>query len=188
MESFFITVSQSVSVYSKKPETSLDISNQEEFNGRDWLNSIRRAGRANGKRGCYPEIGKPPVAPGAHTTAALLEARPCQRHLVLSRNSGIPAPTSVADATTVPENALVLLCCFRHHRPRQTTKEKCLLFPPTFQAPPAFSTGRTSPEAAARESGKATGCLLTPLGYRELAGRERSLEPAETSSAHVPVS
>lgn len=38
----------------KKTETNLDISSKEEFNRKDWLNNVGRAGRAKGKKGWYP--------------------------------------------------------------------------------------------------------------------------------------
>ena len=133
-----------ISIYSKK-KTNLDISSQVEFNGRDWLNDVKRAGRAKGRRGRYPRIRKLPMLK-AHTHCC-------------SAGSMAPATTALEPhqcywaGIRSPRSSQ---CCCSHHwhqgsschpllllLPKALPKQQRNVSTPTCQAPPAFSIGRT---------------------------------------------
>lgn len=143
----FLFYSIPISIYSKKKKqkTNLDISSQEEFNGRDWLNDVKRAGRAKGKRGRYPRIRKLPMLK-AHTHCC-------------SAGSMAPATTALEPhqcywaGIRSPRSSQ---CCCSHHwhrggschpllllLPKALPKQQRNVSTPTCQAPPAFSIGRT---------------------------------------------
>lgn len=59
--------------------------------------------------------------------------------------------TKAADTTADAEGALVIRSCFCCQRHSLTAREKCSLFPPTFQAPPAFFHWQNLPRSSCKE-------------------------------------
>lgn len=162
----FLFYSIPISIYSKKKtkKTNLDISSQAEFNGRDWLNDIKRAGRAKGKRGRYSRIRKLPMLK-AHThccsagsmAPAVTALEPHQCYW-----AGIRSPRSSQ-------------CCCSHHWHRGSSCHPLLLLLPKAlpnnremsQLPPArphqhFPLAEPS-QSSCKGDWEPNCCLLTPL-------------------------